>query len=176
MTLAPRKFTKRDITPLYARFETEEDALLWAGAALSWPLQRRAFINLLKQDGGYSASREVWAVDLDQDMVGHFQIVFNRRLRTAGLGRIALDPKIRGQGYGSQMMRIVLDRAFSPAWVHRVDLNVYAHNARAVSLYKAAGFTLEGTRRETTPIGDAIWDTHMMSILRPEFDKRTEGE
>ena len=176
MTLQSRKFQKRDISELFAWFKTEEQALLWAGAALNWPLQRRAFTELLKQDGHHSPYREVWAVDRAGEMIGHFQIVFNRRLQTAGLGRIALAPHVRGEGLSGSLMALILDHAFSPSWVHRVELNVFSQNARAISAYERVGFVLEGTRRQTTPIHGEIWDTHLMSILRPEFDKRTERE
>ena len=176
MTLQSRKFQKRDISELFAWFETEELVLAWAGAALTWPLQRRAFVELLKHDGQHSPYREVWAVDRSDEMIGHFQIVFNRRLRTAGLGRIALAPHVRGEGLSKTLMTLILDHAFAPAWVHRVELNVFSQNARAISAYERAGFIFEGSRRQTTPIQGEIWDTHLMSILRPEFDKRTERE
>nr|WP_070959686.1 GNAT family protein [Hyphomonas sp. Mor2] len=176
MTLSLRKFEKRDIGDLFSWFETEREALQWAGAALSWPLKRREFIALIKQHRGPSPVREVWAVMQGDEMVGHFQIGLNRRLRTAGLGRIAIAPIARGQGLSVSLMELILDRAFSYEWVHRADLLVYSHNQAAIRTYRAAGFQLEGTRRESTPIGDEIWDTHIMSLLRREFDKRTERE
>ena len=176
MTLELRKFDKRDIRALFSWFETEREALQWAGAALSWPLKRSEFVHLIKQHRGTAPLREVWAVTQGETMIGHFQIGLNRRLRTAGLGRIAIAPHARGKGLSSPLMELIVERAFSHLWVHRTDLLVYTHNTRAIRAYEAAGFTLEGTRRETTPIGDEIWDTHIMSLLRREFDKRTERE
>ena len=176
MTLSLRKFEKRDIKELFSWFDSERDALQWAGAALSWPLQRREFADLIRQHRGSNPLREVWAVMEDDQMIGHFQIGLNRRLRTAGLGRIALKPASRGQQLARPLMELVIQRAFSHKWVHRVDLLVYAHNRPAIQTYQSAGFTLEGTRRESTPYGDEIWDTHIMSLLRREFDKRTERE
>lgn len=176
MILSLRKFAKRDIKPLFAWFNSEREVLQWAGAALSWPLQRKEFLHLLRQDQGPEAVRELWAVERNDEMVAHFQISFNRRLKTAGLGRIAIAPDQRGQGLSRPLMDLITEQAFSRSWVHRVDLLVYAHNHSAIKAYEHAGFTLEGTRRETTPIGSEIWDTHIMSILRREFDKRTERE
>ena len=176
MSLQLRKFTKKDITPLFEWFQSEREVLQWAGAALSWPLQRREFINLLKQHRGAAPAREVWAVTLTGNMAAHFQISYNRRLHTAGLGRIAIAPRFRGQALAGKLMDLILHQAFSRPWVHRVDLLVYSHNKIAFRKYQQAGFVLEGTRRETTPIGNELWDTHMMSLLRREFDKRTERE
>lgn len=176
MSLQLRRFTKKDIAPLFEWFRSEREVMQWAGAALSWPLQRREFINLLKLHHGAAPAREVWAVTLDGHMAAHFQISFNRRLNTAGLGRIAIAPRFRGQALARKLMDLILNQAFSRPWVHRVDLLVYSHNKIAYRIYQQAGFVLEGTRRETTPIGEELWDTHMMSLLRREFDKRTERE
>lgn len=176
MTLSLRKFSARDIDPLFSWFQSEREVLQWAGAGLSWPLSKREFRALIKQHRGPESQREVWAVMSKDRMVGHFQIGLNRRLRTAGLGRIALSPIARGQQLSRPLMDMILSRAFSHDWVHRVDLLVYSHNVAAIRAYQRAGLVLEGTRRETTPIGNEIWDTHIMSILRKEFDKRTERE
>lgn len=176
MTLALKKFEKRDIAELFSWFESEREVLQWAGAALSWPLSKREFRDLIHQHRGPTPVRELWAVFQDNVMVGHFQLSLNRRLRTAGLGRIAISPTLRGRGLAQPIMDLILRRAFEMDWVHRVDLLVYSHNTSAIRVYQRAGFVLEGTRRETTPIHDEVWDTHIMSMLRNEFDKRTERE
>ena len=176
MTLQLRKFAARDIDELFSWFQSEREVLQWAGATLSWPLSKRDFKALIKQHRGLEPVREVWAVMSGPDMIGHFQIGLNRRLKTAGLGRIAIAPDHRGQGLSAPIMDLILARAFQHAWVHRVDLLVYSHNAAAIAAYQSAGLSLEGTRRESTPLESEIWDTHIMSILRYEFDKRTERE
>lgn len=176
MSLDLRKFEARDIAELFSWFETERDVLQWAGANMSWPLKRREMKALIGQHRGDIPAREVWAICHHGEMVGHFQLGLNRRLRTAGIGRIAIAPERRGQGLAHKLMELVLAQAFTHDFVHRADLMVYSGNAAAFAAYKRAGFTLEGTRRETTPIGDDVWDTHIMSILRREyeaFDKRT---
>ena len=176
MSWALRKFETRDIAELFSWFETERDVLQWAGANMSWPLKRSEMKALIRQHRGDAPVREVWAVCNGEATVGHFQLGLNRRLRTAGLGRVAIHPLLRGQGLARDLIAIILSQAFSHAWVHRADLLVYDNNTAAFAAYKQAGFTLEGTRRETTPYRDEVWNTHMMSILRREyeaFDKRT---
>lgn len=176
MTLHLRKFEPRDIPALFAWFGSERDVLEWAGAALSWPLKPGEIKRLIRQHGAVSPIREVWAITQHGEMIGHFQLTLNRRLRTAGIGRIALSPARRGENLSTPLMRLILKRAFAHDWVHRADLLVYSHNLAAIRAYQTAGFVLEGTRRQTTPFENETWDTHMMSMLRPEFDKRTERE
>ena len=178
--LTLRKFTHEDIRTLFSWFTNEAEVVQWAGIAMSWPLQKRSMQRLIRQHNTSRPSRQVWAVCRDQEMVGHFQFTLNQRLRTIGLGRVALAPECRGLGFSHSLMELAIKTAFSHSWVHRLDLLVYAQNQAALRAYEKAGFVLEGRRRQTTPVGDEIWDTLMMSLLRtelePRFDKRTEGE
>lgn len=180
-SLCLRQCVRADLPTLISWFQTEREVVQWAGAAMPWPLTTWALKPLIKAHRGSHPSREVWSViDARDTLIGHFQFGCNYRLRTMGLGRVALAPDRRGEGLGHALIALAVDYAFSKRWVHRLDLLVYTHNRSAIRTYQNIGFVLEGTRRQTTPIGDEIWDTHMMSILRTEFenkiDKRTERE
>ncbi|MDJ0920852.1 MAG: GNAT family protein [Henriciella sp.] len=180
MSLRQRKFTTRDIDELLTWFETERDVLQWAGAHLPYPLQRGHIRELVFQHRGKSPTREVWCLCNDADaMVGHYQLGYSSRLRQATLGRIAINPACRGQGLATKLMSLAIPQAFSQAWVNRLELRVYDFNTPAIVAYTRAGFVHEGTRRQSTPIEDTFWNTHVMSLLREEynaFDKRTEQE
>ena len=178
--LSLRVFQKPDIPELFSWFSSEREVLEWAGAQMPWPLEAREFKRLIKEHRRKRPTRSLWAVWTQQRMIGHFQLGLNRRLRTIGLGRIGLAPTARGRGLGHTLVQLALQQAFSERWAHRVELMVYDHNQAAIKTYQHAGFVLEGTRRQTTPIHDEVWDTHIMSLLRPEykirFDRRTERE
>jgi len=180
-----RPFKTSDIKPLFEWFPDEESVLQWAGANMRWPLERKQMKQLIKQHRSQPTTREAWAVLGDGgEMIGHAQIALQYRLKTAHLGRIALAPNQRGTGRAQDMVRLIIEQAFSHSWVHRSDLMVYSHNHVAIAAYQRAGFVTEGRKRETTPIGGLVWDTLVMSMLRPEyehikyklFDKRTEHE
>jgi RimJ/RimL family protein N-acetyltransferase len=79
--------------------------------------------------------------------------------------RIALAPGKPGAGYGTEAMIAVLDHAFGRIGLHRVQLDVYAFNPRAVRSYEKAGFTVEGRQRDTL-FWDGEWtDSILMSVL-----------
>ncbi|MEM8615843.1 MAG: GNAT family protein [Pseudomonadota bacterium] len=175
--------SKRDIAELVHWFPDRQAALEWGGASLTWPLQKKALHRLIRAHKGREPTIEVWSAFDGTDLVGHGQLRYAAHLDSATLGRVAICPNRRGEGLGTQLMAALLAKAFSRAALHRVDLMVYTHNTPALALYNRLGFTLEGTRRETTPFEDKRWSTHMMSRLRSEylqsnrlFDKRTEGE
>jgi RimJ/RimL family protein N-acetyltransferase len=87
--------------------------------------------------------------------------------------RIALAPGQPGRGYGTEAMTVVLDHAFAEIGLHRVQLDVYAFNPRALRSYEKAGFVVEGRQRDTL-FWDGEWtDSILMSVLhtdpRPTF-------
>ncbi|MEM9938959.1 MAG: GNAT family protein [Pseudomonadota bacterium] len=180
MRLRQRKFTTRDIDELLTWFSTEREVLQWAGASLSYPVHRNAIRDLVFQHRGDTPTREVWALRSDQDeMLGHYQLGYSQRLRQAVLGRIAVHPDRRGTGLAAPVVQAAVRQAFSYDWVNRLELRVYDFNQPAISAYERVGFVHEGTRRQSTPIEDEFWNTHVMSLLREEyssFDKRTEQE
>ncbi|MDG1826643.1 MAG: GNAT family protein [Henriciella sp.] len=177
MSLRLRKFEKSNFAQLKNWFKSEEDVLLWAGESMPYPFESIDLRMLMKDHRGPRPVREIWAVcDALETVIGHVQITYNERTQQAVLGRIGLDPAVRGQKLALPMVKMAVDKAFERADINRVELRVYDHNAAASHVYEKAGFVLEGTRRKSTPIRGTYWNTNIMSILREEyaaFDKRT---
>ena len=73
----------------------------------------------------------------------------------------------RGQGHGSEAVRLLLDFAFRDLNLHRVYLNVFASNAAAIRAYEKAGFIHEGTAREAAFIDGRYVDVAQMAALAP---------
>jgi putative acetyltransferase len=59
---------------------------------------------------------------------------------------MALLPEARGRGGGRALLDTVLEHARSRG-AHKVELEVWPNNARAIALYTRAGFQVEGLRR-----------------------------
>lgn len=74
-----------------------------------------------------------------------------------------------GRGYGSDAMRILLRFAFQELNLHRITLDVFADNPRAMRSYEKVGFSYEGCMREFMQRGSKIVDLVHMGILREEW-------
>lgn len=85
--------------------------------------------------------------------------------------RIALSGSARGRGLGSEATRLlvgyVLDVVDEPS-IHRIELEVYAFNERAIRTYERVGFVREGVRRDALRWGDEVTDAIIMSCLRTD--------
>jgi RimJ/RimL family protein N-acetyltransferase len=77
-----------------------------------------------------------------------------------------------GQGLGTEATRVLLRFAFGELNLHRVELEVYDFNARAIRSYEKAGFRREGTKRQALFRAGRYRDVHVMGILREEFMER----
>jgi len=89
--------------------------------------------------------------------------------RSASL-RISLAVTARGHGLGSEALRLVLAHAFGPLTLHRVSLEVFAFNERAIHVYEKVGFRHEGRLREALWWDGRAHDTLLMAALAPEWD------
>lgn len=83
------------------------------------------------------------------------------------------DPGERGQGYGSDAVRVLLKYAFLEMNMHRVGLDVMSYNADAIRAYQAAGFQLDGRLRAFVYRDGVYYDMLQMSILRGEWESLT---
>jgi RimJ/RimL family protein N-acetyltransferase len=94
--------------------------------------------------------------------------------RTASLG-IALGEKdLWGRGYGTDATRTMLRFAFEELGLHRVELDVFEFNSRAIRCYEKVGFRREGTRRQALFRQGRYHDVHLMAILGEEFLSQEE--
>jgi len=78
-----------------------------------------------------------------------------------------------GQGLGREATRLMLDHAFATLGLNRVELHVYAYNARAIRTYQALGFVHEGTLREHHFHDGRFVDSLAMSVLRDAWVQRS---
>lgn len=79
----------------------------------------------------------------------------------------------RGKGYGTDAMKVILRYAFTELNLHRVSLDVFEYNPRAIRSYEKAGFVIEGRQRQFLKREGRRWDMIYMGILREEWERRT---
>lgn len=83
------------------------------------------------------------------------------------LRRIAISEK--GNGYGRESIGLIKKMAFNILSFHRLWLDVYDDNLRAISLYKSEGFVEEGLLRECKKSEKGYRSMLIMSILQNEY-------
>lgn len=76
------------------------------------------------------------------------------------------------KGYGTEAMILALNYGFGMFNLHRIELEAFPFNPRAVHVYEKIGFKREGIRRDGAYYNHKYYDTITMSILEDEFRER----
>lgn len=92
--------------------------------------------------------------------------------RVGGVSIAIGEAKHRGQGYGYEVMRLMLRFAFDELNLHRVQLTVFSYNERAIALYEKLGFQREGVHREHLQRDGKRYDMYLYGLLRSEWEER----
>ena len=91
----------------------------------------------------------VFVVEVDGERAGtmHFERA-NRRSRIADLGGLAIHPSHRGHRIADAAARLFQRHLIHELGFHRVQLEIYGFNERAMRHAERSGFTREGVRRK----------------------------
>ncbi len=76
---------------------------------------------------------------------------------------------MQNKGIGTEAITVILDYAFKELNLHRIYLNVFSFNERALGLYKKIGFVVEGKARESLFRNCSYYDIVQMGILQKEY-------
>ncbi|KAH9477839.1 Spermidine N(1)-acetyltransferase [Psilocybe cubensis] len=82
---------------------------------------------------------------------------------------IIMQPKFCNKGYGQKITRFMIDHAFVHMNMHRISLEVYEGNDRAINVYRKQGFIEEGRQRKAMWINGGWKDVIHMGILVEEW-------
>ncbi len=88
---------------------------------------------------------------------------------TAEFGITIGNPGERGQGYGTEATRLLLDYAFTVLGVHNVWLDTLAYNIAAIRAYEKVGFREIGRRRGARALAGRRYDVVLMDCVIDEF-------
>lgn len=74
-----------------------------------------------------------------------------------------------GSGFGTEAMSLLLEYGFEMLNLHRIGLDVFSYNERAIKSYKKLGFRHEGIIRDDLYYEGKYHDSILMGILKDEF-------
>jgi ribosomal protein S18 acetylase RimI-like enzyme len=159
-----RPATDADVESFHSCVDAVARERRWLAMIVAPPLAAtRQFRRMLRDGGGV----DLVAVTDAGTVVGWTdvqRIPWEGMRHVGALGMGVLAP-YRGRGLGRALLREALDAA-ARAGITRVELDVYASNARAMSLYQAEGFVEEGRKRGARILDGRTEDLVVMARLR----------
>jgi ribosomal-protein-alanine N-acetyltransferase len=112
-------------------------------------------------------------IETEGTLIGAMQLSNTENLpsRSATFGIMIGDPAYLDRGYGTEASKLLLDYAFAVLGYHKVNLDLFEYNARALAMYEKLGFVVEGRRRENHWSRGRFWDDILMGVTAEEWWK-----
>ncbi len=125
----------------------------------------------IDQSGADPDASGVFVIEVRGERAGTmaFQRV-NRRSRIASLEGLAVDPRFRGHGVADTAARLLQRHLIDELGFHRLQLEVYAFNERAMRHAERAGFIREGVRRKAYWRNDTWVDGVQFGLVAEDLD------
>ncbi len=105
-----------------------------------------------------------------ENVAGYCELITHpnlpRRRHAGEINLIATHPDHRGKGVGKILMEELLNLSDKWLQLQRLELIVWSSNKRAIALYNADGFELEGTMKRYAFCDGAFMDALLMGRLR----------
>lgn len=161
-----REITKDDASNfvnLVKQVEKESEFMLFEPDERKITLEQQIKrIESMQQD----VNSTIFIAEEANKLVGYLVVIggiANRNKHSAYLV-IGVLKECSGQGIGTKLFE-KLQEWSAHHKIHRLELTVMNHNDRAISLYKKAGFEIEGTKRNSLFVNGKYIDEYYMSKL-----------
>lgn len=156
----------------FYRWYNDQEVNLWSSGA--WPQN-----TLLSKDeiedrffNPDSDEHRYAILDQQRELIGTigFREV-NTPAQSATLFIVIGNKKYWGHGYGPDALKTFLHFLFDQWNFHRLTLDTWDGNLRAIKAYEKLGFTLEGRLREARFVQGHYHDALIFGMLRSEFTR-----
>jgi RimJ/RimL family protein N-acetyltransferase len=94
----------------------------------------------------------------------------NERNRIAEAGRFAIHPSFRGRRIGTEAARMFQRHLLIDLDFHRVELQIYGFNERAIAHAERSGYIREGVKRKAYLKSGEWQDAVLFSLLQEELE------
>lgn len=94
---------------------------------------------------------------------------YSEKQKNTECGIAVLNPENYGQGYGTKIVRAMLDYLFHNQHLHKVYIRYIEGNTASQKLFEKLKFKNEGVFREHIKRGNQYLNLHYMSILNREW-------
>jgi RimJ/RimL family protein N-acetyltransferase len=167
MSVSIRRAQAKDVDFLVALF-THDDVEPFLAAVRS--KDRDAVLAEIGRSEEEPGAFGVFVVEVDGERAGtmHFERA-NRRSRIADLGGLAIHPDFRGRKLADVAARLFQRHLIDDLGFHRLQMEVYGFNERAMVHAERAGFTREGVRRKAYWRNDEWVDGVLFGLVEEDL-------
>ncbi len=159
-----REYKKEDAAIISKWLRTEDELYCWSADRFNkFPLFENDIDDNYSREISGGRFYPLTAID-DDKVIGHFIIRYPKENddSTVRFGFVIVDPEIRRNGFGREMLEIGIRYVENNLDAKRIDLGVFEKNISARHCYEALGFREYNRRQCEMPIG--IWNCIDMEL------------
>lgn len=172
-----RALEPADLKRLY---KWENDSSIWSVSGTLVPFSRfvlEEFVNQAHQDI-YTNKQLRLMIDLryfddEEDLSGEVKCIgcvdlfeFDPKNKRAGVGILIADRAVRGKGFATEALHLVIDYGFNILDLHQIYSNVRVDNESSVALFKKLGFEVTGLKQDWVYDHGRFYDEYTMQLIR----------
>lgn len=147
-----------------ARVDCLNDSNVSSGIFIDLPVSLEATRKWIESIRGVATRRD-FTLEVDTEIVGFCGLAnINHKNGVAEL-YIFLASHFQGKGLGGRSLRLLLSFAKHELGLRKINLYVSEGNDAAISLYRKAGFELEGTLKSQSWFRGQYVDRHIFSLF-----------
>jgi aminoglycoside 6'-N-acetyltransferase len=170
VTVLLRPATTDDV-PFLVRLYADDDVVPWLAALRAATEAEVAAEIARSQDEPDGFGVLVIEVDGERAGTATWERV-NRRSRIASVGGFALDPMHRGRGVADDATRMLQRHLLGERGFHRIQMEIYGFNERAIRHAERSGWIREGVRRRAYWRNDGWVDGVLFGLVQEDLADR----
>ena len=156
----------KDFKYITGWIDNERSHALWCANNFPYPITAETFHGFLEK------TMEEWTIGAfvatndHGNIVGFFRYSVNTKSNEGFLASVIVDNKLRGKGYGKEMILLALRYAFEMTGAELVQLNVFTENTDAKRCYERLGFVERSVEKDVFAYQDELWSICNMVITK----------
>ena len=169
LTLEP--FTMTDADRLIGWVPDARFLMQWSGPQYTFPLTREQLAQTWAATQQEPPPHLMFTVreSTGGRVIGHIELMrIDHAAKRGHVARVLIgEADCRGCGFGTEMMRRLVDHAFGPLGLETLTLAVFAFNAPAIACYRRLGFVMVEGKPDTRPFENESWPLLVMKLAKP---------
>jgi len=175
--LVLRETAARDVDAVFAMESDPVAMRYWSKPPMRDVAEAEAAVErAMALFGARTALRWVMTRPEDDRLIGHVSLFnFIEQSDRGDLG-YGMNRDHWGQGFMSEALNAVVDYAFGPLGLRRLEADIHPDNLASLRSLERLGFRREGLLPERWQVGDEISDSAVFGLLAREWQARREAE
>ncbi len=161
---------KKEYIPHYVKWFNDPSMVQYLGMIRPMTLENEEqwYENAIKNQNAVHFS--ILLIDEDKKhLIGNCSVRIDWRNKLGHLGITIGEKEYWGKGYGTGAIQLLLNYCFQTLNMHKVELQVYDFNTRAIKSYKKLEFKEEGILRKSHYVNGKYADIIEMGLLKDEW-------